>query len=323
VGAPPAYGIIDDNAMYRLVFQNPAAPGEPVVVDLPSLVIGRDGGCNVQLVEPGVSGRHAAIERQADGYYLHDLDSVGGVCVNGKPVRESRLASGDELEIGGARLRFEIVHGTGGKRQRRPLDLFQALAITIVLLAIGGQVALLSSMFSEERPRKVKLETALVMHADPGAFAGPVATNTPAVHEPTAATVASTSPVAEPAVWNHMIRIVRVDRSESGGAVSITVQAKAQVGERELNTAAVAICVQFAALGGTGSSVVWREPIWLPIPKWENFSTKSFTVRFPGAPREFVGFVVRTYFRKQMQDIAATPPSLRPLAPIPPPRGAS
>ncbi len=99
--------------MYRLVFQNPAAPREPVVVELPSLVIGRDAGCNIQLAELGVGARHAAIERQTGGYYLHDLDSVGGVCVNGKPVRESRLASGDELEIGGARLRFEIVHGTG------------------------------------------------------------------------------------------------------------------------------------------------------------------------------------------------------------------
>jgi pSer/pThr/pTyr-binding forkhead associated (FHA) protein len=309
--------------MYRLVFQNPAAPREPVVVDLPSLVIGRDAGCNIQLVEPGVGGRHAAIERQTDGYYLHDLDSVGGVCVNGKPVRESRLASGDELEIGGARLRFEIVHGTGGKRQRRPFDLLQALAITIVLLAIGGQVVLLSSMFSEERPRKVKLEAALVTHADQGVSADPVTTSAPALHDPAAAAVTVASPVTEPAVWNRMIRIARVDRSESGGTVSITVQAKAQVGERELNTAAVAICVQFAALGGAGSSVVWREPIWLPIPHWENFSTKSFTVRFPGAPREFVGFVVRTYFHKQMQDIAAAPPSLRPLAPIPPVGGAS
>ena len=313
--------------MYRLVFQNRAAPKEPVVVELSSLVIGRDAACNIQLVDAGVSGRHAAIERQTDGYYLHDLDSVGGVCVNGKPVRESRLASGDELEVGGARIRFEIVHGTRSKQQRHPVDLLQALAIAIVLLVIGGEVALLSSMFSEERPRKVKLETALVTHPDPSAAAsaGPMATNPPASNEPRppAAAVASAPPVAEPAVWNRMVRIARVDRNESGGVVNITIQAKAQVGERELNTGAVAICVQFAALGGTGSTVMWREPMWLPIPQWENFSTKSFAVRFPGAPREFVGFVVRTYYRKQMQDIAAAPPSLRPLAPLPILGGAS
>ena len=313
--------------MYRLVFQNRATPREPVVVELPSLVIGRDAACNVQLVEAGVSGRHAAIERHTDGYYLHDLDSVGGVCINGKPVRESRLTSGDELEVGGARIRFEIVHGTGSKQGRHPVDLLQAIAITIVLLVIGGQIALLSSMFSEDRPRKVKLETALVTHTDQAATASAesMASNPPTLSErrAPAAAVASAPPVAEPAVWNRMIRIARVDRNESGGAVNITIQAKAQVGERELNTGAVAICVQFAALGGTGSTVMWREPMWLPIPQWENFSTKSFTVRFPGPPREFVGFVVRTYFRRQMQDIAAAPPSLRPLAPLPALGGAS
>jgi pSer/pThr/pTyr-binding forkhead associated (FHA) protein len=320
---PPVCGIIGGETMYRLVFQNRVAPKEPVVVELPSLVIGRDATCNIQLVEPGVSGRHAAIERHAEGYYLHDLDSVGGVCINGKTVKESRLASGDELEIGGAHLRFEIIHGVPGKRQRRPFDLLQVFAIFIVLLVIGGQVALLSSMFSEDRPRKVKLETALVMHPDSTATtASSVATNAPALSEPAPAVTAA-APVAEPTVWNRMIRLARVDRSESGGAVSINVQAKAQVGERELNTNAVAICVQFAALGGTGSSVVWRDPIWFPIPSWENFSTKSFAVRFPGAPREFVGFVVRTYYRKQMQDIAAAPPSLRPLAPLPLVGGAS
>jgi pSer/pThr/pTyr-binding forkhead associated (FHA) protein len=316
VGPPHGCGIIGGKTMYRLVFQNQAVPKEPVVIDLPSLVIGRDAGCNVSLGEPGVSGRHAAIERHVDGYYLHDLDSVGGVNVNGKPVHESRLSSGDELEIGGARLRFEIVHGVIGK-PRRPLDLLQILAIVIVLLAVGGEIALLSSMFSEERPRKVKLETALVVHPDTvvAASAAPVKTNAALLNE--SAAMITASAVAEPTVWNRMIRLARVDRSESGGTVSITVQAKAQVGERELNTAAVAICVQFAALGGTGSSVVWREPIWVTIPQWENFSTKSFTVHFPGAPREFVGFVVRTYYRRQMQDIAAAPPSLRPLAPLP------
>jgi pSer/pThr/pTyr-binding forkhead associated (FHA) protein len=308
------------------VFQNRSAPKEPVVVELPSLVIGRDAGCNIQLVESGVRERHAAIEQHTNGYYLHDLDSAGGVCINGKPITEGRLASGDEVEIGSARLRFEIIHGVGGKQQRRPVDLTQVLAVAIVLLVIGGQVALLSSMFSEDRPRKVKLETALVTHPDqtPPAPTEPAAVNARVVSEPRPpAVVATSTPVSEPAVLNRMIRLARVDRSESSGAVNITVQAKAQVGERELNTTMVAICVQFAALGGTGSSVVWRDPIWLPIPQWENFSTKSFTVRFPGGPREFVGFVVRTYYRKQMQDIAAGPPSLRPLAPIPLLGGAS
>ena len=324
MGSPRDCGIIRGEAMYRLVFQNRGTLKEPVVVELPSLVIGRDASCHVQLSEPGVCGRHAAIERHADGYYLHDLDSIGGVFVNGRPVREQHLASGDGLEIGGVPLRFEIVHGIGNEKRRRSIDLAQVLAAAVVLLVIGGQVALLSSMFSENRPKKVKLELALVTRPDP-AVSEAVTPTTPTSNEPRppAEVAGPVQPVPEPAVLNRMIRLARVDRNESGGAVSITIQAKAQVGERELNTATVAICIQFAALGGTGSSVVWRDPIWLPIPQWENFTTKTFTVRFPGASREFVGFVVRTYFRKQMQDIAAVPTTLRPLAPNPSLGGAS
>ena len=126
-----------------------------------------------------------------------------------------------------------------------------------------------------------------------------------------------TQPVAEPPVLNRMIRLARVDRTDSGENVTVTIQAKAQVGERELDTAAVAICVQFAEVDGAGMSVDWLKPIWLSIPPWENFSSKTLAVRFPGTARELVGFVVRTYYHRQMQDVAGVPPSLRPLAPIP------
>jgi hypothetical protein len=124
-----------------------------------------------------------------------------------------------------------------------------------------------------------------------------------------------------PSVLNRMIRIVRVDRSESGGVAVLTIQAKAQVGERELDTRAVAICVQFAANGAT-QNVIWRDPIWLGIPAWENFKNKLFTVRFPGASGEMAGFVVRTYYRNQLQDIAVSPPALQaPPTPAPIPGG--
>ncbi len=243
--------------------------------------------------------------------------------------RRAAWLPGDELEIGGAHLRFEIIHGVGSKQRRRPVDFTQVLAVAIVLAVIGGQVALLSSMFSEDRPRKVKLETALVTHPDQTAAATPesTATHAPAEMEPRppAVVAASALPVAEPAMLNRMICLTRVDRRESSGAVNLSVQVKAQVGERELSTAAVAICVQFAALGGTGSSVVWRDPIWLPIPQWENFSSEvDLASVFPARRRaNLLGFVVRMYHCRQMQDIAATLPSLRALAPIPLLGGAS
>lgn len=313
--------------MYCLVFQNCVAPKEPLVVDLPSLVIGRHPDCQVQVAEPGVSARHATIERHADGYYVRRLDGSVDVWVNGDPVTERRLASGDELEIGPARIRFEIVHGAGVQRQRRHIDLLQLLATAIVLAVIAGEIALLGSMFSENRPNKVKLNVARTTpaeQADTGP-AGPSAAATTASSgsRTQPGTAVAAQPPAEPTVLNRMVRIVRVDRTESGGSVSVTIQAKAQVGERELDPAAVAICVQFAALDGVGLSVDWRKPLWLPIPPWENFTTKVFTVRFPGTSHELVGFVVRTYYHQQMQDVAAAPLSLRPLAPNPLVGGAS
>ena len=302
-------------------------PKEPVVADLPSLVIGRGAECHVQLAEPGVSDRHATIERHPDGYYIRELDSSSRIRVNGVAMTQHRLASGDDLEIGPVHLRFEIVHGTGARRQRRPVDLLQILATAIVVAVIGGEIALLSSLFSENRPRKVKLDTTRNTQADqPGA--GPSVSSAPAAPafsgpRPQGDVVRPAPTATEPSVLKRMIRIARVDRSETGDSVIITIQAKAQVGERELDTLAVAICVQFAAVDGTGSGTNWRKPMWLSIPTWENFTSKAFTVKFPGTAHEYVGYVVRTYYHKQMQDIAAVPPSLRPLAPDPSTGGAS
>ncbi len=306
--------------MYRLLFQNGVAPQEPLIVDSPLLTFGRDAACQVQLRENGVADWHARIERRADGYYVRDLNSPNGVCVNGRLVTERRLASGDELEIGAVQMRFEIVHDVpGGQQRRRPLDPLLLAAVAVVVLVIGGQIALLSSIFSEVRPKKMTVDTSrgrrgqqAVIVSEPAATAVPAASQP---RPPAAATDAASASV--PTVLHRMIRIVRVDRSESGGAVTIAIQAKAQVGERELDIAAVGLCVQFATLDAATQNVVWRDPIWLRIPAWENFASKAFPVRFPGAPRELAGFVVRSYYRHQLQDVAAMPPSLQPLAPTP------
>jgi len=319
--------------MYHLQFLNQAAPKEPVVINQSSITIGRDAACEVQVSENGVDERHARIDRRGNGYYLCDLDSSNGSFVNGQRVTERRLTSGDEVEIGAARMRFEIMHGVGTRSRRRPLDPLQVAAVTIVVVVIGGQVVLLSSIFSASRPAyRVELS-----HG----WRGDQATVEPSQVAPTAVTPregsesnpasrprvsSSSSPapsVAVSSVLNRMIRIVRVDRRDSGGVATLTIQAKAQVGERELDDHAVAICVQFASGGGSSRGVVWRDPIWLPISAWENFKNKLFTVHYPGAPGEMKGFVVRTYYRGQIQDIAVTPAGLQPPAPNPIPGGAS
>ena len=76
------------------------------VIDRP-VVIGRLSSCDIPLGDPQVSRRHAEVRRDPEGFTVFDLGSTNGTVVNGSPVRERRLADGDELRIGSATIRFE------------------------------------------------------------------------------------------------------------------------------------------------------------------------------------------------------------------------
>lgn len=69
-----------------------------------SIVLGSSADCDVRLIEPGVSPRHAEI-RLLDGkaLLLKDLQSGTGTLLNGEPVTETLLGSGDEIRIGTCR----------------------------------------------------------------------------------------------------------------------------------------------------------------------------------------------------------------------------
>ena len=268
------------------------------------------------LAENGVSDRHAAIERREDGYYVRDLGSANGVRVNGQLVASQRLTSGDELEVGSVRLRFEIVHEPPS--HRRPLDLLQVAAVSIVVFIILGQLGLFGWIFSESRPRRLRTDMGRmpaqpqapsISPANPGVPLALGESLTPQER----GTVIPTTPATTPPVLNRMIKIQRVDRRDDTDGVTLQIQVKAQVGERELDTTALAIGVQFIA-----SPEV--KTVWVNIPvKWENFTARTFTARYPGSPRQLQGYVVRTYYRKQLQDAFAVPPSLLTTASTPTP----
>ncbi len=71
-------------------------------------VIGREPDCEVCLVEPRVSRRHALIEWTYRGYQVHDLGSRNGTFVNGARIAEATLYEGDLLEVGLVGLRFAL-----------------------------------------------------------------------------------------------------------------------------------------------------------------------------------------------------------------------
>jgi hypothetical protein len=82
--------------------------GRRVQIGAEPLVIGRLPECGVVLADSNVSRRHAELRRAGDSVVLTDLGSTNGTRVNGAPIRERTLVSGDEVSVGSTKLIFEM-----------------------------------------------------------------------------------------------------------------------------------------------------------------------------------------------------------------------
>jgi transcriptional regulator with GAF, ATPase, and Fis domain len=76
----------------------------PVGTDL---VIGRALQSTIRLDDPAVSPQHCTIQSQDGQLILCDLDSHAGTFINGIPVKQRTLKSGDEIAVGISVFRFE------------------------------------------------------------------------------------------------------------------------------------------------------------------------------------------------------------------------
>lgn len=77
------------------------ANGERFVIDREPFIIGRSPNAANLVIDDGlVSRRHAAIERQTDGWTVTDLGSTNGLIVNGESVRFALLRPGVVLTVG-------------------------------------------------------------------------------------------------------------------------------------------------------------------------------------------------------------------------------
>jgi Protein of unknown function (DUF3662)/Inner membrane component of T3SS, cytoplasmic domain len=70
------------------------------------VVIGRLGGSDIVLEDPGASRRHAEVRRENGQYVISDLGSTNGTLVNGRAVGERTLEEGDKIGIGRTVLEF-------------------------------------------------------------------------------------------------------------------------------------------------------------------------------------------------------------------------
>jgi pSer/pThr/pTyr-binding forkhead associated (FHA) protein len=89
-----------------LVKRGPNA-GSTFLLDQDATTVGRSTDGDVFLDDVTVSRKHAIFERRAGGaWFVRDVGSLNGTYVNGEQVDETKLASGDEVQIGRFKLTF-------------------------------------------------------------------------------------------------------------------------------------------------------------------------------------------------------------------------
>jgi pSer/pThr/pTyr-binding forkhead associated (FHA) protein len=93
-----------------LVKRGPNA-GSTFLLDADVSSLGRDTKSDVFLDDITVSRTHARIERRDGAHFVKDLGSLNGTYVNGEAVEETKLARGDELQIG----KFKLVFFSAGE----------------------------------------------------------------------------------------------------------------------------------------------------------------------------------------------------------------
>jgi pSer/pThr/pTyr-binding forkhead associated (FHA) protein len=76
-----------------------AGVGARYLLDAVETKIGRDNSNEIQLDDITVSRSHALITKK-DGYQIKDLGSLNGTYLNAIAVRDSKVNSGDEIQIG-------------------------------------------------------------------------------------------------------------------------------------------------------------------------------------------------------------------------------
>lgn len=70
-------------------------------------LIGRGSGCQLQLADRAVSRQHARLRYANGRWYIQDLNSAGGIFVNGYRVNATALNPGDHIRVGSAEFEFK------------------------------------------------------------------------------------------------------------------------------------------------------------------------------------------------------------------------
>jgi pilus assembly protein CpaF len=100
-----------------------AGTARQIFAEADALWIGRDDACDIQLVSPGVSRKHASLELAVEGIRVTDA-SANGTLVDGLPLRKAaRILSrhGGELLVGPYRVRVVETTSEAAPVEARPM----------------------------------------------------------------------------------------------------------------------------------------------------------------------------------------------------------
>lgn len=90
--------------------------GREILLDKPRVVIGRDERNDIYMSDHGIEKQHAEVRAERGGFAINALN--GTLAVNGNPITHHLLQSGDEVQLGDARLRYRA-RGEGMPLSRR------------------------------------------------------------------------------------------------------------------------------------------------------------------------------------------------------------
>jgi two-component system cell cycle response regulator len=121
--------------------------GRRYVLENDVTTIGRGRDNDIVLPSDCVSRQHARIERRGDAVYIVDLASTNGTYINEerKPVRERRLARGDQLRVGDTIFK----HLTGADIELQYHDIIFRMAVTDGLTNLANRKQLDSILADE------------------------------------------------------------------------------------------------------------------------------------------------------------------------------
>ena len=91
----------------RLVVQRGDATGQTFPLGR-SFTIGREAGNDLVLNDMTVSRRHCAITGEGNRFAIQDEGSANGTFVNGERITSRVLTPGDDIQVGGSTIRFEM-----------------------------------------------------------------------------------------------------------------------------------------------------------------------------------------------------------------------